>query len=191
MLSPSTALPTKQPSLIPSNGPSSQPVSPTISPSSSWPTHSPTVSSIPRDHQSSGIPFVDDCTSYLLSPNALEDGIISQTEYTQFLAHHCIQQELCDEGTVVEFEQLDINLQLEFILGVCNHEDQEGKVQCVTNLEVMWRDNQQFGFDVNDNDMLGNDIMDMCANTYNHVLDMGLTVSQGKNGNISFSWIYL
>ena len=171
-----------QPSLIPSSGPSRQPVFSTISPSSSWPsTHSPTVSSTPKDHQESGIPFVDDCTSYLLSPDTLKDGIISQTEYTQFLAHHCIEQELCDEGTVVEFEQLDINLQLEFVLGVCNHEDQVGKVQCVTNLEVMWRDNQQFGF-VNDNDMnlLSNDVMDMCANTYNHVLDMGLTVSQGK-----------
>jgi len=185
-LSPSTALPTMKPSLIPSSGPSRQPVFPTISPSSSWPsTHSPTVSSIPKDHQESGIPFVDDCTSYLLSPDTLEDGIISQTEYTQFLARHCIQQDLCDDGTVVEFEQLDINLQLEFVLGVCNHEDQVRKVQCVTNLEVMWRDNQQFGFDVNDNDMLSNDVMDMCANTYNHVLDMGLTVSQGKNGYIS------
>ena len=159
---------------MPSNGPSSQ--SPTNSPSRT------TVSSIPKDRQNSGIPFVDDCTSYLLSPDTLEDGIISQTEYTQFLARHCIQQDLCDDGTVVEFEQLDINLQLEFVLGVCNHEDQEGKVQCVTNLEVMWRDNQQFGFDVNNVDMdLRIDVLDMCANTYNHVLEMGLTVSQGKN----------
>jgi len=138
------------------------------------------VSSIPKDRQDSGIPFVDDCTSYLLSPNALEDGVISQTEYTQFLAHHCIQLDLCDDGTVIEFEQLDINLQLEFILGVCNHEYQAEKVQCVTNLEVMWKDNRQFGFDVNNIDMLSFDVMDMCANTYNHVLEMGLTVSQGK-----------
>jgi len=143
------------------------------------------VSSIPKDHQESGIPFVDDCTSYLLSPDTLKDGIISQTEYTQFLAHHCIEQELCDDETFIEFEQLDINLQLEFVLGVCNHEDQAEKVQCVTNLEVMWRDNRQFGFDVNDNDLLSFDVMDMCASTYNHVLDMGLTVSQGKNRYIS------
>ena len=113
----------------------------------------------------------------------MEDGIISQMEFTRFLIHHCIQQGLCDDRTIITFEELDVGLQLDFILGVCSHEEQEMKAQCIRDLEIMWREGDQFGFDVNDNDMdsLSMDVGDMCEQAYDHVVEMGLAKTQGTN----------
>ena len=104
-------------------------------------------------------------------------------EFTRFLIHHCIQQGLCDDRTIITFEELDVGLQLEFILGVCSHEEQEMKAQCIRDLEIMWREGDQFGFDANDDDMhsLSMDLEDMCEQAYNHVVEMGLTKTQGTN----------
>ena len=123
--------------------------------------------------------FVNDCASYLLSSVFLEDGIISQMEFTHFLMHHCMEQGLCGDRTIITYEELDVSLQIEFILGVCSRVDQEEKVECINELKTMWKSGNLFGFNasVDDLDLL---VKDMCYNSYHHVLLMGLTATPGE-----------
>lgn len=163
---------------VPTDSPSDS-IKPTSSPStlsSSYPSSQPTSEQdIDR--------FADDCTSYLLSPDFLEDDIISQTEFTRFLIHHCIQKGLCDDRTVINFNELETPLQLEFILGVCSHEEQVGKAQCIDDLRAMWREGNQFGFDADAGDMelLVEDVREMCASSYGYVVEMGLAETPGES----------
>ena len=190
-------LPTNQPTNptnTPSNSPNTNPpstLSPSISPFTRYPTESPTflpssanIFSRPTPIIQEDTPFVDDCTNYLLSPNGLDDGIVSDMEFAQFLSYHCIKRGLCNYGTAIAFEELDVGIQLEFVFGVCSHEEQtkKEKVQCIDDLEMMWTHGDQFGFHVNDYYLGGLtvDVRSMCINAYGYALEMGLTATPGK-----------
>ncbi len=197
--------PTYRPSPFPTEGPSDYPTSrhPSVSPSlspvtkdpteepssedtitpSSTPSYQPTLEhdtapSTPRSSR-----FADECTSYFLSPSFLEDGILSQIEFTQFITHHCIQNELCDDAALITFEELDVSLQLEFILGVCSHKERVDKEECIDELRDMWRNGREFGFAVDsevDMQLLTADVRDVCDKSYGYVLEMGFAVTIGE-----------
>lgn len=122
--------------------------------------------------------FVTECFSYLLSPELTSDDLISQNDFTEFITHHCIQTEICEEGRVITFEELDISLQIAFILGVCSVDDEDSRMSCLDDLRVTWNSGNNFGLDadVEDINML---IWNLCAYSYGHLLEMGLTTSKG------------
>ncbi|KAL7539367.1 hypothetical protein ACHAXR_009277, partial [Thalassiosira sp. AJA248-18] len=174
-----TTSPARTPSLSPIHGPTASPTFEPTSISSLLPSIQPTSDVDDVTPSPISKRFADECTSYLLSPDFLEDGIISQTEFVRFLIHHCIQKGICDDRTIITFEELNVSLQLEFIFGVCSHDTQVGKAQCIDNLKTMWRDGNQFGFDV-DADDLGLLVNEMCYMSHGYVLEMGLDYTAGE-----------
>ena len=167
--------------------PSSEPVDDGIVGPTFYPTSvsDPSRSTTPTLKESLAAPkptaesFASECSSYLISPEFLADDIISQDDFARFLNHHCIEHGKCDDSTIISFNELDVPLQLEFIFGVCSHDTQAGKAQCIDDLKSMWRGGSQFGFDtkVDHLDLLVNE---MCYATYGYVLDMGLAESSGE-----------
>jgi hypothetical protein len=123
--------------------------------------------------------FANECMSYLVSPNFLIDGIISQTEFTRFIMHHCIEEGLCDDTCIITFEELGVSLQLEFILGVCHHDDEREKSKCIQELNTMWRSGNEFGFS-SDADQLDVLVSDLCSKSFGYVLSMGYASTPGE-----------
>lgn len=126
--------------------------------------------------------FVDACSSFLLSPKSIKDGIVSQNEYASFLLSQCRLEGLCDDDTNLEFQQLDLVLQLKFVRGVCPYNGLEEKISCIDDLESMWLEAGEFGFRVSENgiDALSNHVEDMCIDTYVDVAKMRLIGTFGE-----------
>ena len=104
-------------------------------------------------------------------------------EFAQFLEHECLKAHLCDDTSTIEFDHLNTQLQLEFIFGVCSHDDEkEEKEKCIGNLKETWRKNQEFGFDVKTKgrDELRKDVKEMCVNSFEFVVEMGLIGTAGE-----------
>lgn len=120
--------------------------------------------------------FVSECTSFLLSPDSLQDGVISQDEYASFLLSQCRMEGLCGEGTTLGFEQLSIGLQLQFVRGVCPYNCLEDRLACIAGLQDMWIDDGEFGFLVSETGLFEvNELVnDMCVDAYSDAVEMGL-----------------
>lgn len=86
---------------------------------------------------------------------------------------------MCDDGTVITFEELDVGLQLEFILGICYHDKLVGKAQCIADLKTMQENGNEFGFDA-DVDGLEELVREMCFVSYHYILEMGLIETPGE-----------
>lgn len=120
--------------------------------------------------------------SSLLASSVTEDGIISQDDFAKFLSSLCIKRSgvACD-GSSVTFEELNINLQLQFILDVCSHRKDEEEV-CIEHLQMMWREGDDFGFVVvsGEQQMLRQQVTDFCVDSYQYAVDMGF-VEHGRS----------
>ena len=126
--------------------------------------------------------YVQECESYLLDPSIANDGIISQTDFANMLLYQChLDDECADTFPSLKFEQLDLNLQLKFINGICYHDAVAERVKCIQNLNDMWVEGDEFGFVVDDTDddvdML---VHEMCSKTFVDAVEMGLARSLGK-----------
>ena len=120
--------------------------------------------------------FVAECNNVLLSPEFVEDNIVSQIEFASFLMNRCRAEGLCEDSSKVSFEQLDLQLQLDFILGACG----DGTVECIGELEADWRNGTHFGFDAEDED-IENSVDKLCMKAYDYAISMGLVNTLGKN----------
>eukprot|EP00804_Cyclotella_cryptica_P015296 CCRYP_005407-RB/>CCRYP_005407-RB protein AED:0.31 eAED:0.31 QI:300/1/1/1/1/1/4/241/1227 len=131
--------------------------------------------------------FVDECSSFLLSPDSITDGIVSQNEYASFLLSQCRFEGLCGDETSLEFEQLDLVLQLKFVSGVCPYFGSEERISCIDDLESMWLGGGEFGFRVSENriDSVRKHVEDMCMDTYADVVEMRFTGTFGPTSNPS------
>ena len=90
--------------------------------------------------------YVQQCSAFLTSENVVADGIISQDDFVDFMLTQCQAEGVCSEETTLGFEQLDINVQLKFIMGVCSQEDFTDRSNCIYNLHDQWLENEIFGF---------------------------------------------
>ena len=128
--------------------------------------------------------YVQECKSFLLTPEIINDGIISQVDFSTFLLHQCRAEELCETNDApLQFEQLQVSLQLLFINGVCPQEELGDKMECIHDLEWMWRNEGEFGFRMEedgDADSLSGLVGNMCRESYADVGRMGLTRTLGE-----------
>ena len=76
--------------------------------------------------------YIQQCQSYLLDDSSItNDGIISQVDFANMLLNQCqLELDMCPHKKL-KFEQLDINLQLKFINGICYHQDRVDKFNCI------------------------------------------------------------
>jgi len=133
------------------------------------------IQSSTRDVMTSS--FVDECSSFLLSPDSIKDGIVSQNEYASFLLSLCRSEDLCDDETNLEFEQLSLGLQLEFVRGVCPYVGLQERISCIDDLMSMWLEGGEFGFRVSEDgiDAVSRHVKDMCMDTYADAVKLRLT----------------
>ena len=124
--------------------------------------------------------YVHECTSFLLSQNVLADGIISQNEFVDFMLLQCRAEDICPNDTKLQFEQLDISVQLKFIMGICSHEDFADRSNCIYDLHDQWLENKLFGFKVNESDNTQSLIRNMCTEVYVDAVKMGFTRTTGE-----------
>lgn len=125
--------------------------------------------------------YVQRCNTFLTSEDAVADGIISQDEFVDFMLMQCRAEGVCPEGTTLKFEQLDINVQLKFIMGVCSQEDYIDRSNCIYDLHDQWLENKLFGFRTNDeSDNTQSLIHNMCTEVYVDAVRMGFTSTTGK-----------
>lgn len=113
--------------------------------------------------------FLQECKHSLLSSKFVEDGIVAQNEFTAFLFDRCHAEGLCNDKSEMEFEQLDVSLQLDFILAACEGDNTIG---CIDELG-------QFGIDVEHKNL---DIVidELCSNAFDNAFSMGLVNTLGK-----------
>jgi hypothetical protein len=113
--------------------------------------------------------FVEECEAFLLSPDAAEDGVISQIDFADMLLNNCRIDDICPEDYELMFEQLDVDLQLDFIEGVC---PPRGSFECILDLYKMWLDGGVFGFpaDTADVDIL---VRSLCVSIYPDAVESG------------------
>ena len=124
--------------------------------------------------------YIQQCQSYLLdNPSITNDGIISQVDFANMLLSQCQQLDMCPYKKL-KFEQLDINLQLKFINGICYHQDRVDKFNCIKNLNVMWLEGDLFGFELDGDEDVDTLVYDMCTDTYADAVKMGFARSNGK-----------
>ena len=128
--------------------------------------------------------FVRDCEAYLLSPEAAEDGIVSQSDYAGMLLSHCRLDGLCPpspddrDRDELTFEMLNAHLQLDFIEGACPLPPR-GRFDCVLGLYGMWLDGGVFGMPAREAGV-GDAVRDLCASTYPDAVDAGFARSAGE-----------
>ena len=120
--------------------------------------------------------FTTECKAVLLSPAFLEDNIVSQIEFTSFLMDRCRAEGMCDQRSKVSFEQLNPQLQLDFILGAC----QDDIVECIGVLEASWRNGTHFGFNAED-EGIENSVDMLCSKAFDSAISMGLVNTRGEN----------
>jgi len=122
--------------------------------------------------------------SSLLASSVTEDGIISQIDFAKFLGRLCIERSEgdCDGSSGIAFEELNVNLQLQFILDVCSHRKGEKEV-CIEHLQTMWREGDEFGFVVasGEQQRLRQQVKDFCLDSYQYALDMGFIGGHGRS----------
>ena len=123
------------------------------------------------------------CASLLAREDVVEDGIISQNEFATMLLSQCggrLDGPCPHKGKKLKFEQLDTNLQLDFIRGICPQEEVEDRIDCIYNLNEMWLETDAFGFETGDENV---DVLvhDMCFETYSDAVEMGFAGSSGES----------
>lgn len=123
------------------------------------------------------------CISLLAREDVVEDGIISQNEFATMLLSQCrgrLDGPCPHKGKKLKFEQLDTNLQLDFIRGICPQEEVEDRIDCIYNLNEMWLETDAFGFETGDENV---DVLvhDMCFETYSDAVEMGFAGSSGES----------
>lgn len=158
--------------VLPTQPPSSQGENKATGSPLSFATNSPTF----RPNLFNGPdPFVDECKTTLLSAESIEDGTISQIEFADFLVSRCKAEGLCGKESKIAFEELDVGLQLDFILGVC-FEDTE---DCISSLEADWRNGSHFGFDAKD-EHVADSLEVLCLSAFEYAVSVGLVTTSGK-----------
>ena len=130
----------------------------------------------PRPNLFTGLgKFEEECKDVLLSPSVLDDGIVSQIEFTSFLGDRCIAEGLCDGQSKIAFENLDVELQLDFILGACRASAEAE--DCVDDLKAAY--GTHFGYDAGSEDleaMVGK----LCHSAFEYALSNGLAETSGE-----------
>jgi hypothetical protein len=125
--------------------------------------------------------FVEQCTSFLLSSDIIHDGIISQIDFVDMLLHQCQLDNLCNDGLRLNFGQLDINLRVKFIRGICvrSNDDYPERFECIYKLYEMMRDESIFGFNATV-DGVDSLVKEMCYATYLDAVHFGFVKSRGE-----------
>ncbi len=125
--------------------------------------------------------WVQQCSTFLTSQNVVADGVISQNEFVDFMVTQCHAEDVCPKKMNLKFEQLDLNVQLKFISGICYHEDFADRSNCIYDLHDQWLENNTFGFKIDDEgDHTQSLIHSMCTEVYIDVVRMGFTRTTGK-----------
>lgn len=117
--------------------------------------------------------FVEQCTFVLLSDDTVDDGLISQDEFADFLSGYCIFLNVCDPDTEFDFESLSVQLQLAFVLFICDQPEDLERERCLDSLNDM---GEQFGYDMSAETFssLELEVKQLCSQAYPHSLLMGL-----------------
>jgi len=156
-------------------------------------SHHKRIQTIPAVNNNSDLKstYIQQCQSYLLDdPSITNDGIISQVDFANMLLNQCQQLDMCPHKKL-KFEQLDINLQLKFINGICYHQDRVDKFNCIKNLNVMWLEGELFGFELDGDEDVDTLVYDMCTDTYTDAVKMGFARTNGKKLMCLFSALLL
>lgn len=119
--------------------------------------------------------FEEECKGVLLSPSVLDDGIVSQIEFTSFLNDRCKAEGLCEGQSKIAFEHLDVEFQLDFILGACLGDTED----CVDDLKAAWYNGTHFGYDVGNEDI--EKMIDiLCYSAFEYAHSNGLAATSGE-----------
>lgn len=124
--------------------------------------------------------YVAACSTYLMSADVTEDGIISQHEFVDFLLNQCRAEEICPKKMRLNFEKLDVNVQMKFIRGICHQEDFVDRSRCIYGLHEMWLDENMFGFRTGEDEDTQSLVQNMCSDIYPDIGQLGLTRTAGK-----------
>jgi hypothetical protein len=124
--------------------------------------------------------YVAACSTYLMSADVTEDGIISQHEFVDFLLNQCRAEEICPKKMKLNFEKLDVNVQMKFIRGICYQEDFVDRSRCIYDLHEMWLDKNMFGFRTGEDEDIQSLVQNMCSDIYSDIGQLGLTRTAGK-----------
>jgi hypothetical protein len=110
------------------------------------------------------VTFVEECHQIFIG-----DGVVSQVEFADFVANRCRVEGLCNDNFKLSFEQLDVGLQLDFILGACNDDMKD----CI----------DEYGhFGIEGADGIETSIKVLCSSAFEYALSMGLATTSGKSG---------
>ena len=132
--------------------------------------------------------YVESCRSYLLAPEIVSDGLVSQIEFAAFLLEHCRSQQLCQPRFRLTFEQLDVSIQLKFINGICSSGAEiSDRFDCILELNSMYVEGNRFGFLTGD-PRLDWRVEEMCSESFPDVAAMGLTKSEGERCACCSMW---
>ena len=124
--------------------------------------------------------YVESCRSYLLAPETVEDGLVSQSDFAAFLLEHCRSQQLCQHRFRLVFENLDVSIQLKFINGICRYgAEVSDRFECILELNSMYVEGNRFGFLTGDPQLEWR-VEEMCSASFSEVAAMGLTRSEGE-----------
>jgi hypothetical protein len=119
--------------------------------------------------------FVDECKSFLLSDDTLDDGLISQDEFANFLTEYCISLNVCDNAGVTnfEFQNLSVELQLSFLLFICDQPQDLERKKC---LDSLVNEGGEFGYDLSVNEfaLVEMEIEQLCSQSFQYASFMGL-----------------
>jgi hypothetical protein len=117
--------------------------------------------------------FVDECTSFLLSGDTLDDGLISQDEFANFLSGYCILLGACSTDTELEFMNLSVELQLSFLLFICDQPTDLEREQC---LDSLVSDGGEFGYDLSVNELatVEMEVEQLCSQSFQYASLTGL-----------------
>jgi len=125
------------------------------------------------------IDFVTECVAFLSLSDSIQDGVVSQNEFTSFLVSRCISDKMCNGEFDIPFEHLTLDLQLRFIKAVCSHKFIEEKNVC-DELERMWLESRVFGFQVIEDVNLSELIEEICTEAYDDAIEMKLVETIGN-----------
>ena len=117
--------------------------------------------------------FIDSCTARLLSDDSVADNLISQEEFALLLSDYCIEQGACKPGSTLDFENLSVEMQLAFVLFLCNEPTQVEQQRCLEELNAM---GGPFGYDlqIEEREVLDAEIAELCTQAYEYASLSGL-----------------
>jgi len=114
--------------------------------------------------------FIDQCKSFLLTSPVIDDSMISNEEYTDFLVDFCIKQDVCESDYTTTFDNLIIFLQLEFLWAECDSTLPElVNEKCMDDfMTSAAEEDGEFGFILTDDneDEINVKIEDLCVNIW-------------------------